>query len=118
MSSRSQAAVTRSAGTDRTVTTLLGLLALAGGAAMLLVGSGVLGTGRAGRPLVDPLAVDWVTANRPLALGIAIGTGLLLLVLGLTWALRSVRPERKPDVVLDRSPVTGLTVTSGALADA
>lgn len=118
MSSRSQAAVVRSAGTDRALAILLGLLILAGGAAVLLVGAGAFGTARAGRPLVDPIAAGWVAANRLPALGIAIAAGLLLLVLGLAWTARSVRPEAKPDVVLDRSPATGLTVTSGALSDA
>ncbi len=118
MNSRSSAAVARSTGTDRTLMSLLGMVALAGGVALLLVGSGVFGSGRAGRSVVDPVAVDFITANRTTALAAGIVVGLLLLLLGLWWALRSLRPEPRPDVVLDPSTSTRLTVSSGALADA
>lgn len=118
MSNRSAAAVARSAGTDRVFATLLGLIALLGGAAVLLVGGGVLGAERASRPLIDPVVVDAVTGNRPLVLGIAIGVGIVLFTLGLWWVARSVRPERRPDLVLDPSPAAGLTVTAGALSGA
>jgi len=100
------------------MTTLLGLVALAGGVVMLLVGAGVLGSARARSSVIDPVAADLLSANRVLALTVAIVLGVLLLILGLWWALRSLRPESKPDVVLDDSHATGLTVTSGALADA
>ncbi|MDQ3153843.1 MAG: alkaline shock response membrane anchor protein AmaP [Actinomycetota bacterium] len=118
MSSRSSAAVARSAGTDRTLTSLLGLVALAGGVAVLLVGSGVFGSVRANRSVVDPVAVDAITTHRAIALTAGIVAGLLLMLLGLWWALRSLRPERKPDVVLNHAAATRLTVSSGALADA
>ena len=118
MSSRSSFAVARSAGTERTLTTLLALVALAGGVVVLLVGTGVFGSTRADRSLVDPIAVDLLRANRSLALVIAIVAGLLLVLLGLWWALRSLRPEPKPDLVLDHSRRTGLTVSSGAVAEA
>ena len=118
MSSRSSSAVARSAGTDRTLTTLLALVALAGGVVVLLVGTGVFGSARAGRSLVDPIAIDLLRANRSLALVLAIVAGLLLVLLGLLWALRSLRPESKPDLVLDHSRGTGLTVSSGAIAEA
>lgn len=118
MSSRSSAAVARSAGTERTLTTLLALVALAGGIVVLLVGTGALGSARAGRSLVDPIAVDVLRANRSLVLALAIVAGLLLVLLGLWWALRSLRPEPKPDLVLDGSPGTGLTVSSGAVSEA
>lgn len=118
MSARSQAAVARSAGADRTVAAVLGLLTLTGGAAVLLAGTGVGGQARAGRPVLDPVAVGWISANRSLTLAVAILAGLLLFALGLGWVLRSIRPERKPDVVLEHSPTRGLTVTSEALADA
>ena len=118
MSSRSSSAVARSAGTDRTLTTLLALVALAGGVVVLLVGTGVFGSARADRSLVDPIAIDLLRANRSLALVLAIVAGLLLVLLGLLWALRSLRPESKPDLVLDHSRGTGLTVSSGAIAEA
>lgn len=118
MSNRSSAAVARSAGTDRTLTTLLGVLAVAGGIVMLLIGAGVFGAGRAGQSVIDPMAIDLLSANRVVAFVVAIVAGVLLFWLGLWWTLRSLRPESKPDVVLDGSTATGLTVTSGALADA
>lgn len=118
MSSPSSQAVARSAATDRTMTTLLGLVALAGGVVMLLVGAGVLGSARARSSVIDPVAADLLSANRVLALTAAIVLGVLLLILGLWWALRSLRPESKPDVVLEDSRAAGLTVSSGALADA
>jgi len=39
-------------------------------------------------------------------------------VLGLAWVARSVRPEPRPDVVLDGGPDTTILVSSGAAADA
>lgn len=117
MSSR-PAAVARSAATERALTTSLGLVAAAGGTAVILVGAGMFGRNRADRPLVDPIAVDVIARHRVLALIIGIATGVILTALGLWWALRSLRPEPKPDVVLDRSPGTGLTVTAAALAEA
>lgn len=111
-------AVARSTGGDRAVTILLGLLALTAGVAALLVGLGVLGGNRARRPVLDPLAVEAMRSHLPLARSVAIVAGLVLLVLGLVWALRSLRPERRPDVVLDDSADEGLTVSSTALSDA
>jgi hypothetical protein len=49
---------------------------------------------------------------------IAIVAGVLLLVLGLAWAARSLRPERRPDLVLDGGSDTSIVVTSTAVADA
>lgn len=118
MSTRSRAAVARPVGLDRILIALLGVLLLAGGAAVLLVGTGVFGAGRATRPVVDPIAVGWVSGHRPLVLGIAVALGFLVFVLGLGWAVRSIRPEPKPDVVLDHSPTRELTVTSSALSEA
>lgn len=118
MSRRSHAAITRSAWLERTLLTLLGLLLLAGGVVALLVGTGVFGTGRAPRPVLDPIAVDFLHRYLLSARIAAIVLGMLLLVLGLWWALRSLRPERKPDLVLDDTAGGELTVTSSALADA
>lgn len=118
MSRRSAAAMVRSARTDRMVATVMALIALTGGVTGLLVGTGVFGTAAAERPLVGPIVVGWVAAHRQGALGIAIVAGLLLVWLGLWLVLRSVRPERIPDLVLDPSPAAGLTVTAAALSDA
>lgn len=118
MSRRSKAAVARSARGDRLLVTLLGLLLLGGGILALLVGAGVLGAGRASRPVLDPIALDFLSRYPVPARIVAIVLGVLLVVFGLSWALRSLRPERKPDLVLDDSSSAGLTVTSGALADA
>ena len=118
MSRRSHAAVARSARLDRTLLTLLALLLLAGGVIVLLVGTGQLGTGRARRPVLDPIAVDFLRSYLLYARIGAIVLGVLLLVLGLWWMLRSLRPEPKPDLVLDDSAGGEFTVTSSALSDA
>jgi len=49
---------------------------------------------------------------------IVIAGGIMLAVLGLAWVARSVRPEPRPDVVLDGGPDTTILVRSGAAADA
>lgn len=118
MSKRSRAAVARSAGGDRTLTTIVGLLLLAGGVVAALVGFGVLGTFRAGRPLLDPIVTTWVGGHLQAARWIAIGLGLVLLVVGLWWVLRSLRPEPRPDVSLSEAPGERLTVGHAAICDA
>lgn len=110
------AATARSAGTERTPATLLGLLAVGSGTAVLLVAAGVFGTARAGRPLIDPIAVDAITRNRVLTLTIAITAGMVLVIVGLWWTVRSVRPEVTPDVALHDSPTT--IISAGALSEA
>ncbi|WP_225920686.1 alkaline shock response membrane anchor protein AmaP [Pseudonocardia oceani] len=115
---RSRSAVARSAGGDRSLLVLLGLVLLAGGVLVALLGYGVFGADRAGRPLLDPAIVDLIRAQPLAARIIAIVAGVLLLVLGLSWAAGSVRPERKPDLVIDRGPATAITVDAAAAADA
>ncbi|WP_414937589.1 alkaline shock response membrane anchor protein AmaP [Amycolatopsis sp. cmx-11-51] len=107
-------ALGRSTGTERTLTVLIGLLALLGGAAVLVVGAGWLGTYRAGRSLVDPIALDWLSQHAPAARVGAIVLGVLLLWLGLWWFFRSSRPEGRPDLELDDD----LVVTSSAISEA
>ncbi|WP_158894390.1 alkaline shock response membrane anchor protein AmaP [Amycolatopsis anabasis] len=111
-------ALARSYGAERTLTFLLGLAALAGGAVVLLVGYGVFGEFRARRPLVDPIAVDWLGRAPVLAKSAAIVAGVLLLVFGLWWFFRSLRPEGRPDLELDRTEGSELTVTANAIANA
>lgn len=107
-------ALGRSTGTERTLTVLIGLLALLGGAAVVVVGAGWLGTHRAGRPLVDPIALDWLSRHAlPSRIG-AIVLGVLLLWLGLWWFFRSLRPEGRPDLEL----ADDLVVTSSAISEA
>ncbi|SHG11421.1 hypothetical protein [Streptoalloteichus hindustanus] len=118
MSRRSTAAVTRSALGERGGLTALGLLLVLAGVAALVVGAGWLGTFRARRPLLDPIAVDWLAEHADLARAIALVLGLLALVLGLRWALLALRQEPRPDLVLDHTADSELTVTAGALADA
>lgn len=115
---RSRSAVARSAAGDRSLVVVVGLVLLALGTLVALLSFGVFGAGRAGRPLLDPVVVDALRAQPLLARLVAIGVGLLLVVLGLVHATRSLRPERRPDVVLDRGPETAIQVDARAAAEA
>jgi hypothetical protein len=115
---RSRSAVARSTGGDRALLVLIGLALLTAGVLAALLGHGVLGAGRARRPVLDPVVVDAVTAQPVLARAVAIAAGLLLLVLGLVWTARSLRPERRPDLVLAPVPGTAITVSAAAAAEA
>lgn len=118
MSRRSRAAVARSAGGDRTLTTLLGLVLVAASVLALLVGYGVFGANRAQRPVIDPIAVLWVVTHAQATRWIAIGVGVVLFVVGIWWTLRSLRPEPRPDVSLSELPGERLTVEHAAICDA
>jgi hypothetical protein len=118
VSRRSRAAVARSVGGDRTLTTILGLVLLAAGLIATLVGFGVFGTFRAQRPLIDPMLSSWVGQHTVASRWIAIGAGVVLLLLGLWWAARSLRPEPRPDVMLSESPGERLTVEHAAICEA
>jgi hypothetical protein len=115
---RSRAAVARSAAAERSVAVLVGLLLLAGGTLGTLLSYGVFGAGRASRPLLDPMIVDVLRAQPLAARVVAIVAGLLLVVLGLAWAARSLRPQRHPDLVLDGGQGTSIVVGSAAAAEA
>ncbi len=117
-SRRARSAVARSAGGDRWTTVLLGLVLLAAGVLVALLSYGVFGTARAGRPLLDPMIVDTLRAQPLPSRVIAIAVGVVLVLLGLTWAARSVRPEPRPDIALDGGPDTTIVVSSTAVADA
>ncbi|MGQ0480889.1 MAG: alkaline shock response membrane anchor protein AmaP [Pseudonocardia sp.] len=118
MSSRSRRALARSRTGERTVITLIGLAALAAGVLGVLVGLGVFGDLRSRRPLLDPIAVDLLRTQALPARLAAIAVGLVLVVLGVWWAVRSLRPEPRPDLYL--SPAAGATVrvTASAATDA
>jgi len=118
VSRRSRAAVARSTASDRTLVLLAGLVLLAVGVLVVLLGQGVFGTYRAQRPLIDPEITGWITTNGTAARWIAIGAGVVLLVLGLVWVVRSLRPEPRPDVLLSDVPGSRLSVEHSAIADA
>ncbi|MGW4065770.1 alkaline shock response membrane anchor protein AmaP [Amycolatopsis sp. NPDC004747] len=111
-------ALSRSYTGERALTFLAGLLAFSGGAVALVVGFGGLGEFRGRRPLLDPIAVDWLGTHATPARVAAIVLGVLLFVFGLRWALRSLRPEPRPDLDLDRTEGAELVVTAAAIADA
>ncbi|UJW31340.1 alkaline shock response membrane anchor protein AmaP [Saccharothrix sp. AJ9571] len=111
-------ALARSYGAERTLTSLVGVLALAAGVLALVVGQGWLGTFRALRPVLDPMAVNWLGREPVIAKTAAIVAGVLLLIFGLWWFFRSLRPEGRPDLELDRAPGQELTVTAAAISSA
>jgi hypothetical protein len=111
-------ATARAAGAQRTLVGLIGLLSLAAGAVALVVGSGLLGANRAARSVLDPLVLDALRAYPTFARGVAIVTGVVLLIVGLLWALRALAPERRPNLLLDHSPDLRLEISASAIADA
>ncbi len=115
---RSRSAVRRSVGGDRWSITLLGLVLLAAGVLVALLAYGVFGAARAGRPLLDPMILDLLRAQQLPSRVIAIVVGVLLVLLGLVWVARSLRPERRPDLVLDGGTGTSIVVNSSAAAAA
>ncbi|GAA2780923.1 Asp23/Gls24 family envelope stress response protein [Crossiella cryophila] len=118
MSTRSTAAVARSARAERVLTGGAGVLAILLGAGALVLGLGWLGTGRAARPVLDPMIRDWLLANRPWVLGAGIALGVLVFVLGLRWVVRSLRPESRPDLRIDGAGPGRVTITAAAFAEA
>ncbi|WP_296375708.1 alkaline shock response membrane anchor protein AmaP [Pseudonocardia sp.] len=115
---RSRSAVARSAGGDRWTMVIVGLVLLAAGVLVALLSYGVFGAARAGRPLLDPMIVDTLRAQPLVSRIVAIVAGVVLALLGLVWASNSVRPERRPDLLIDGGPDTSIVVSSAAAADA
>lgn len=115
---RARSASARSAGADRSLTVVLGIVLLAGGTLVALLSFGVFGAGRASRPLLDPLVVDAIRAQPLLFRLVAIGAGVALAIAGLAWVVRSLRPEHRPDLVLDGGPDTTVVVRGPAVASA
>ena len=109
---RAAAAIARSTAGERTLAVVVGLLLLAAGTLVTLLSYGVFGTARAGRPLLDPMIVEVLRAQPLAARAIAIVGGLLLAVLGLVWTAHALRPERRPDLVLDGGSIHGSTDTA------
>lgn len=118
MSKASSAALARSYRGERLLTGVVGALAVLTGALVAVVGLGWLGSYRAKRPVIDPIAVQWIVDRPLVSRVVALVAGLLLLALGLIWFFRALRPEAQPDLALDRTVGKGLRVTAGALADA
>jgi hypothetical protein len=121
---RATAAIARSAAGERTLAVVVGLVLLAAGSFVTLLAYGVFGTARAGRPLLDPMIVEALHAQPLVARLVAIAVGLLLAVLGLVWAAHALRPERRPDLVLDggerdgAGANTSIVVSAAAAAEA
>lgn len=107
-------AVHRSARPERLLTGAFATIAALAGLAALLVGLGAFGTGPAGRPLLDPVAVAWLRTHLLTTRIGGLVLGAVLLVVGLVWLLRAVRPEPRPRLRLGDD----LTVTSGAVTEA
>jgi hypothetical protein len=115
---RAQAAIARSAAGDRAVAVLVGIVLLVAGTLVALLSYGVFGTARAGRPLLDPMIVEVLRAQPLVARLVAVAGGLLLALLGLVWTAHSLRPERRPDLVLDGGADTAIVVSAAAVAEA
>jgi hypothetical protein len=117
---RAVAAIARSAAGERALAVVAGLVVLAAGALVTLLSYGVFGTGRAGRPLLDPMIVEVLRAQPLAARVVAIVAGLLLAVLGLVWAAHALRPEPRPDLVLGGADAgdTSIVVSAAAAAEA
>ncbi|MHA6618886.1 alkaline shock response membrane anchor protein AmaP [Pseudonocardia sp. DLS-67] len=120
---RAAAAIARSTAGERTLAVLVGLLLLIAGCLVALLCYGIFGTARASRPLIDPMIVDALRTQPMVARFVAIVGGLLLAVLGLVWAAHALRPERRPDLVIDAGPHDGgpdtsIVVSAAAAAEA
>ncbi|RZT85296.1 hypothetical protein EV383_2160 [Pseudonocardia sediminis] len=113
-----QRAVARSAGGSRWGLTLLGLVLLAAGVLTILLILGVFGQNRPERPILDPMVLGVLNSQLLIARIVAIVVGVLLVVFGLIWTVRALRPESKPDLVIDGGPGTDIRVSSSAAANA
>lgn len=108
----------RSAGGARWGLTLVGLVLLVAGVLTILLISGVFGADRRLRPVLDPIAVGVLTAQPMVSWIVATVAGLLLVLLGLLWAARALRPEARPDLVVDDGAGTEIRIDASAAADA
>ncbi|SDP54752.1 hypothetical protein SAMN04487905_105143 [Actinopolyspora xinjiangensis] len=103
---------------ERSVVHAVGGLAVLVGALALLVGSGVLGTYRARRPVLDPLLEQWIRDNPRLSLIVVAALGVLLVLLGLWWTIHALRPETRPNVHIGGGDAGSTSLAAGAFTDA
>lgn len=113
-----QRAQARSAGGARWGLTLLGLVLLAAGVLTILLVAGVFGANRRLRPVLDPMVAEALAAQPTVTRLVAAALGVLLVVLGLVWAARALRPESRPDLVVDDGAGTEIRIDATAAADA
>lgn len=102
----------RGLGYERGLVSAIGVVLVLAGAAALVANLGAVGT--ADRPVLDPVLVSWFRVFPLIALPVTIVVGVLLLLLGLWWIARALRPEPKPNLQL----APELTLTAGALTRA
>ncbi|TQM80082.1 hypothetical protein FHX81_2405 [Saccharothrix saharensis] len=96
------------------------VMAFVVGALALLVGCAAVGLHRfaVDRPVLDPVVLDWARGH-VVAVRVGLGVlGVLAVVLGLRWAWCAIRPERRPDVLLDDVVVTAKALAAAVRADA
>jgi hypothetical protein len=117
-STQARKATAAAAGAQRALVGLIGLLGVVAGVTVLLVSAGLLDANRAARPVLDPIALDLLRTNQSLARAICIAAGAVLFILGLLWVARAVKPESRPNLLLDASPEHRLEVSASAIADA
>lgn len=111
-------ATARAAGAQRILVGLIGLISLGVGVVSLLTGFGLFGADRAAHPVLDPSALDTLHTHEPLARGVTIAAGMVLLILGLLWAARALAPESRPNLLLDPRVDSRLEVSASAIAAA
>lgn len=118
MTAPGSAPLGRGTGFERSLLIVVGVLALLLGLGGLAVGSGLLGTFRAQRPVLDPMFAEWARSTPQIWIPVAIAGGLVLFVLGAWWVRRALRPEARPDVRLGAGDGGELTISASALTDA
>ncbi|RJQ81750.1 alkaline shock response membrane anchor protein AmaP [Pseudonocardiaceae bacterium YIM PH 21723] len=97
---------------------LFALLFLAAGTTVLLVGHDVFGYNRAGRPVLDPIAMDLARGHRRPALYAALAIGALAGLTGLRQLLGALRREPQVAVELPEADGIPITVTGQAIGAA
>ncbi|MGH3519099.1 MAG: alkaline shock response membrane anchor protein AmaP [Haloechinothrix sp.] len=111
-------ALERSYLAERAMTIGFGALAVIIGVLVLVLSFGGFGRFRAQQPVLDPVVVTALGSRPELSRSVAIGAAIVLFLLGCWWAIRSLRPEPKPDIELENEAARRLTVTSNAIARA
>lgn len=110
--------ITRAARNRRIALGVIGLLCMAAGTTVLIVGLGLLGADWATRPIFESSALGAVRAHPGLARAVAVPSAVVISMLGLLCAARAARSDRQPNVLLDPSPDHRLEISASAIADA